>query len=243
MPRKPRFYASGIAYHVAQCVGEQNRCFRENSDYRQCLDFILEASLDYDCDIHAYALTPDGIQLLIVPGDRQGIPRFMQSLARRYVAYFNHKYHRCGSLWKQRYRASAIDATRYLIAVSQYIEQHPVRLGYVEEPQAYRWSSYRCNALGTNDGITSYHRSYIQLGADENHRQACYSRLAEMPLGSILEKNIERCLTLGLPLGSTSFKRKLARTLNLQPVALDPGRRVKKNLPSAERNRDLTRSA
>lgn len=231
MPRKPRFFASGVAYHVAQGVGKQNPCFRENSDYRRCLDYVLEASLDYGCDIHAYALVANSIQLLIVPGDEQGIPRFMQSLARRYVAYFNHKYHRYGPLWKQRYRASAIDAEHHLLTVSQYIEYRPVQLGYTEEPQAYCWSSYRSNALGSNDGITSPHQSYIQLGVDAGERQAQYSRLTNTPLDSTLQKDIERSLALGLPFGSPRFKQELADVLNVQPVTLYPAHRAKKALP------------
>ena len=243
MARKPRFYAPGIAYYVAQYVDDQNLCFRKDDDYRQCLNYMLDSSLDYNCDIHAYALLPHGIQLVIVPGEEQGIPRFMQSLSRRYVAYFNHKYHRRGPLWKRRYKAGAVDATDYLIQVCQYIEHRPVQLGCVETPQAYPWSSYHSNALGLSDGITSCHPAYVQLGADAKQRRMRYIRLANVPLNPVTQQNIERCLALGLPLGSSNFKQELATTLNVQPASLYPGHHFERHIPVDQQKRDYSKSA
>lgn len=243
MPRKPRFYVPGIAYHVAQFVPDKTPCFFTDDDYRQCLNFLLDASLDYDCRIHAYALIPYGLNLVLVPSDEQGIPRFIQSLARRYVSYINHAYQRRGPLWTQRYKACAIDPSSYLILVGQYIESRPVQLGYVKLPQDYYWSSYRNNAYGISDNLTSFHQKYIQLGVDPEQRQKIYRNLAKISLEKSTQQNIERSLALGLPLGSIEFKRQLAQHLKVLPIALYPRGCLQKDELADHRNRDYSELA
>ena len=243
MPRKPRFYAAGIAHHVAQSVPDRTPCFHQDRDYTQCLRFLRDASLDYDCRIHAYALLPHGLHLILAPSEERGIPRFMQSLARRYVAYLNREYQRSGSLWTQRYKAGAIDAPNYLVPVSRYIEFRPVQLGYVDAPQAYRWSSYRNNALGIGDDLTSFHQVYIQLGGDTDQRRRRYRQWADKLQDPTMQRDIERSLTLGLPLGSSQFKQDLARTLNVLPISLYPRRCLNQDESKRHRNRDYSESA
>jgi len=53
----------------------------------------------------------------------------MQWVGRCYVPYFNHKYARNGTLWQGRYKATVVDAERYLLVCSRYIELNPVRSG------------------------------------------------------------------------------------------------------------------
>jgi len=50
----------------------------------------------------------------------------MQSLGRKYVQYFNHQYHRNGTLWEGRYKSTLLDSERYLLACYRYIELNPV---------------------------------------------------------------------------------------------------------------------
>ncbi len=64
------------------------------------------------------------------------------------MQYFNFTYHRTGTLWEGRYRATVVDSERYLLTLMRYIELNPVRTGMVEHPADYPWSSYRCNAHG-----------------------------------------------------------------------------------------------
>lgn len=225
MPRNPRFYAPGVAYYVAQSVPDKTPCFYKDSDYRQCLKFLQDAAFDYDCQINAYALIPNGLHLIVVPSEEQSIPRFMQSLARRYVTYINHENHRAGSLWTQRYKASAVDELNFLVPVSLYIELLPVQLGYAELPKHYYWSSYQYKALGIRDSLTSLPRTYIRLGNDATSRQRRYQQLAATPLETAMRLKIKRCLELGLPIGSRQFKLKLARRLNVLPEMLDQKRK------------------
>lgn len=49
------------------------------------------------------------VHLFITPHREPGIGKVMQSVGRSYVRYFNDTYHRKGTLWEGRYRATLLD--------------------------------------------------------------------------------------------------------------------------------------
>jgi len=68
---------------------------------------------------------------------KDGIPLMMQSLARRYVQYFNYTYRRTGTLWEGRYQSSLVQTESYFLQCQRYIELNPVRAGRVTDPSEY----------------------------------------------------------------------------------------------------------
>jgi putative transposase len=61
----------------------------------------------------------------------------------------------------------------------RYIEENPVRAGLAPSPGAWRWSSWRANALGEHDAIVTPHPYYYALGRSTAERQAAYAALTE----------------------------------------------------------------
>lgn len=59
----------------------------------------------HECDLHAYILMTNQVQLLITPHTEQALAKVMQMLGRHYVRYFNYSYQRTGTLWEARYKA------------------------------------------------------------------------------------------------------------------------------------------
>jgi putative transposase len=59
----------------------------------------------------------------------------------------------------------------------RYIEENPVRAGLAPSPEAWRWSSYRCNALGEDDALVTPHPHYCSLGRSPDSRRAAYAAL------------------------------------------------------------------
>jgi putative transposase len=106
----------------------------------------------------------------------------MQSLGRRYVTYFNSTYHRTGTLWEGRYKASLVDNQMYLLTCYRYIELNPVRAAMVASPEDYPWSSFHANALGMSDSLIHPHKEYLCLGADTAERQSAYRSLLKAAL-------------------------------------------------------------
>ena len=179
MARLPRFCLPGQPQHVIQRGNNRDIIFVDNSDYRFYLEKLYDGCVRFGCKLHAYVLMTNHTHLLLTPITEKAIGQTMQSLGRYYVQYFNYRYQRTGTLWEGRYKSTLIDAEDYLLTCYRYIELNPVRAGMVEHPRDYRWSSYRCNALGVHDPLITEHALYGQLGCNAGERQGAYRELLQ----------------------------------------------------------------
>ena len=71
------------------------------------------------------------------------LPRIMRHINGAYTIYFNVKRKRSGHLFQGRYKAILMEADSYAAELSRYIHLNPIRVGLVEKPEDYPWSSYR----------------------------------------------------------------------------------------------------
>ena len=70
----------------------------------------------------------------------------------RYAQYFNGKKGVTGHLWKGRFLSCMLDDPSVFEEV-RYIENNPVRAGFVERAEDYPWSSARHHVIGEEDPI------------------------------------------------------------------------------------------
>ena len=180
MSRKPRFTLPGVPRHVIQRGNNREPCFYAEQDYWRYLHDLKEAATHNQAAIHAYVLMTNHVHMLVTPGQPHSITHMMQDLGRKYVRYINHTYHRTGTLWEGRYKASLIDSEAYLLTCMQYIELNPLRGRMVSHPGEYCWSSYACNATGQPNPLVSPHPLYEALGNDAQQRQTAYRELFRM---------------------------------------------------------------
>lgn len=164
MARHPRFCLPGYPQHVIQRGNNRDILFADDQDYRVYLEILGEASQRFGCAIHAYVCMTNHVHLLVTPIGESAISQTMQSLGRKYVQYFNHRYQRTGTLLEGRYKASLIDSDGYLLTCYRYIELNPVRAGMLEKPMRYSWSSHRYNAAGYTDSLVIEHRCIPSWG-------------------------------------------------------------------------------
>src|SRR6201991_1101531 len=142
MARLARLYVPDQPQHVILRGLDQQPAFVDDQDYELFIDCLKAASRDHHLAVHAYALMPGAVQLLVTPTDESSLPKAMQAVGRRYVAHFNRRYSRRGTLWEGRYRATVIEAERYFLLASRVVEMSPVRSQLVAVAEDYRWSSY-----------------------------------------------------------------------------------------------------
>jgi putative transposase len=193
-----------------------------HEDFRFLYGCLRDAKEANGLALHAWVFMHNHIHLLVTPDDAQSLPRTMQSLGRRYAQYFNRTYHRSGSLWEGRYRASLVDTDRYLLACYRYIELNPVRSGTVRRPEDYPYSSYHANALGKSDSIVTPHAVYIDLigGAEvsgshstltPSQKLSAYRELFAQSLSRKELTEIRRGTEQGLGIGQAEFLLKVAK--------------------------------
>ena len=163
MPRKSRFFLPNIPVHAIQRGNNRQAIFFDEADYRLYLGWLKAAAEKYSCQIHAYVLMTNHVHILITPAHRDSLSRLFQYVGRYYVSYVNNTYGRTGTLWEGRYKASIVEEESYLLSCYRYIELNPVTAGMVASPEAYPWSSFRCNGLGVTDELVVPHEIYLSL--------------------------------------------------------------------------------
>lgn len=76
----------------------------------------------------------------------------MRRLAGSYVYWYNNKYERVGYLFQDRFISEPVENDAYLLTVSRYIHQNPLKAGLATHIEDYTWSSYQDYSSGK--GIT-----------------------------------------------------------------------------------------
>jgi putative transposase len=213
MARLPRIVVPGQPLHIIQRGNNRQSCFFADDDRRFYLASLKDAAGRYGCRIHAYVLMTNHVHLLLTPDSVEAPSLTLQSVGRRYVRYVNVVYRRSGTLWEGRYKSALIDSARYLLTCSRYIELNPIRARMVEDPGAYRWSSYRFNADGFPDALVSPHPLYEQLGDNPASRRTAYRALFSNHVEDRELEVIRGATETGTVLGNDRFRREIESAL------------------------------
>jgi len=228
LARKVRIFVKDTAQHIILRGINSIDIFRDALDYTLFLSMIKDIKENIEIDIHAYVLMPTYFEFVLTPLDETGISKFMQSLGRRYVGYFNKKYNRRGTLWEGRYKSSLVEDS-YIFDVMRYIETRPVREGLVDNAFLYKYSSIHNNLLNERDKIVTYSKSYKKLGYRDEDRIKRYSQIFYAPMSIEREKLIVSCLERQLITGSKPFIQKLEKLIGTT-LRAKPRGRPKKNI-------------
>jgi putative transposase len=169
-------------------------------------------------------LLPNHIHLLVTPSRAHGMAKRMQSIGRRSVPYINTTYHRTGTLWEGRYRASVVAAEAYVLLWSRSIERNPVRAAMGAHPAAYPWSSSHWHACGTPDPLRTDHALYRRLGHTPAERQVAYRALCETDLAPPVVQEMRATGHQGRILGTERFTDVIESTLARRVRPGKPGR-------------------
>ncbi|MES3022970.1 MAG: transposase [Pseudomonadota bacterium] len=227
MARLPRLVIPHQPHHVIQRGNDRQRIFRDDEDHQRFLGWLRESAKEFKVAIHAYVLMGNHLHLLASPSDPNGLAQMMQRVGRYYVPWFNHKYGRTGSLFQGRFKTSLVDAERYFMVCSRYIELNPVRARLVADPRDYPWSSYRHHAGVQPDPLVTDHALFWALGNTPFQREAAYTELAGRALGDAELAIINQAVLKGWPLGSDAFKQDLQQKMKRQVLPAKRGRPAK----------------
>ena len=179
MARLPRLDLPGVPQHVVQRGNNRLPCFLDDEDRRRYLALLRDALIRETVRLHAYVLMDNHVHLLLTPRDHGAVGRLMQRLGRGYVALFNARHARTGTLWEGRYKACLVDSERHLLACARYIDLNPVRARMIDDPAAYRWSSAAALCAMRTDPLLTPHRAQLALGTDTRSRGLAYRQLLD----------------------------------------------------------------
>lgn len=206
MARQPRLIVPNELHYVSQQGNNAQQVFLDDEDYQHYLNWLREGALRFKVTIHAYALLPTQVRLLVTPSDAQGLARIMQWTGRYYVPYFNQKYGRSGTLWEGRYRTSVVQASGYLLSCSHYVELAPVREGLVQHIGQYPWTSYAHHVGARHDPVVHSHALYWGLGNTPFDREMAYLHFSSQSLSARDLAQMDAVLQKGWVLGAQEYK-------------------------------------
>ncbi|OFE11739.1 hypothetical protein PHACT_00030 [Pseudohongiella acticola] len=222
MPRRARHYVAGMPYHIVQRGNNRQRCFLQDADYSFYLkQWRINASI-YDVHVHAYCLMSNHVHFLLTPYRDDGVSWVTRIVGSNYARYINQKYNRTGTLWEGRHRASLVQTQRYFLTCQRYIELNPVRASIVTDPEHYRWSSFKENALGA-DGWMQPHTEFLALGESAVARREAYLRLFNKPVSKHQLTLIRSAAHCCQPVADNRYKKVLKKKYGLIIGRLRPG--------------------
>jgi putative transposase len=223
MARLPRLVVPGQAHHLVQRGHNAQPVFVDDEDRRQYLAALRDALRAHAVVLHAYALLDDAVQLLLRPPSEVALSRMVQAVGRRYVAGFNRRHGRSGTIWEGRFRAGVVqqgEPTLQSLRMIDALSSHG------------RWSSAPHRLGLTRDALVSDPPEYWRLGNTPFEREAAYAALLAQGLDEAVVRRIEHAAANGWALGSPQFLAEMARQSG-RPVRPRPRGRPRSPKPAA----------
>jgi putative transposase len=224
MARLRRLVLPGQVHHLVQRGHNAQHVFSDDEDRRQYLAALQDAARAGAVTLHAYVLLDNEVQLLLTPPTEAALSRMMQALGRRYVAAYNRRHGRSGTLWEGRFRAGVVQHGAHALQSLQLIDSLAVRHGLAESPQASRWSSAPHRLGLRRDPLVTDPPEFWRLGNTPFEREAAYAALLAQGLDDASVRRIAHAAANGWALGSQDFLAELALQLGRPVQARAKGR-------------------
>ena len=216
MARLRRLAVPGECHLVVQRGHNGGQVFADDADRRAYLAALADASAQHGLRVYGYGLGDAQVLLLVEPAQPDSLSRTMQAVGRRYVAAFNRRHGRHGTLWEGRFRAGVIEAARHFLEALLYVEA-----GAGE--QADR--SSLAHHLGlTRASVVSDHSAFWALGNTPFDREMAYRRRCEQGLTPERKRVLEDVSLHGWVLGSARFVERIAQAAQRPAVPRARGR-------------------
>jgi putative transposase len=225
MPRKARVVLPGCPHHVVQRGHNRQVVFVKDRDYQYYLQNLAECKEQLGCRVYAYCLMTNHVHLIIDPrDDAANLAALMKRVAGRQTRLVNRLECRTGSLWDGRYKSSAIETDRYLLACCRYVELNPVRASMVSDPLAYRWSSYRAKVGFEACDWLDPDPCYLGLGQTTQARREQYTKWVLSGTPASETRLIREASQRGQLIGSGRFRDEVERSTGWRVELRGPGR-------------------
>ena len=218
MARLRRLVVPGQVHHLVQRGHNAQPVFVDDEDRRLYLAALQDALRSQAVMLHAYALLDNQVQLLLRPPSEPALSRMMQALGRRYVALFNRRHGRSGTIWEGRFRAGVVQEGVHTLQGMLLVDALAARRGVVAV--ASRPAAGRARRTGWACAATRWSPTRRSSGAWATPRSSARRptrRCWRRAWTSAQARRIEHAAASGWALGSPQFLADMAQQLG-RPV-------------------------
>ena len=188
-------------HHVTQRGNNQQRIFMDQKDYLSYLGILKSLAPREAVRIFGYCLMLNHVHLIIIPERDEALGALLKLSQQAYSLYFNDRHERNGHLWQERFYSNPMDE-EYCERALKYIEENPVRAGFVEKPWDYRWSSCGEHVKKARpSGLLDLKRWFEMISAEDWMDLLAVEERPEIT--KLLRENTRK----GIPTGNHAFVR------------------------------------
>jgi putative transposase len=224
MARAPRVAVAGELHYLLQRGHNRQGVFADDLDRETYLAMLRDAARHHGVAIHAYALLDAEVQLLATPRSAESLSRLMQSLGRRYVAAFNRRHGRSGTLWEGRFRTCVVDGASLGAQALVHVESLAARVGLVSAADEWPWSSAAHHLGHRRDAVVTEHSAYWSLGNTPFERELAHANMLREGLLAALTERFDHAVTQGRALGPAHFSARIEERTGIPQHARPRGR-------------------
>ena len=219
MPRTARASRGGVCYHVLNRGNRRQRVFLDEEDYETFLVLMERAHERLPMRVLSFCLMPNHFHMALWPRRDDDLGRWMHWLMTSQVRRHNGRHRTSGHLWQGRFKAFPVQNDDHLVTVQRYIERNPLRAGLVERARDWSWSSLQWWRSAKCPPF---------LYPTETVTRPDWRRLVAKPQTEKELEALRRSVNRGTPFGNSSWTRRTAKRLDLQPTLRPVGRPRKK---------------
>jgi putative transposase len=204
MARQPRLVLPGHAHFVIQRGLPGQSAFADDIDRQAYLSSLHEAARLHHVALHAWALLPAEVQLLLTPEESTSLSLCLQAVGRTYVSAYNRRHARKGTLWDGRFRAGVVEPGPLRLSVLALIDSARGEPG---------WTSAAHRSGGTRDAALVDPPEFWALGNTPFEREGAYRERLAAPPPADTAAAWRRAALGGWPVASPAFAAALAAEL------------------------------
>ena len=202
MARAWRIEYEGGLYHVLSRGNQRQAIFADDEDRQVFLTTLSEMAERFEVEVCTYVLMSNHYHLLLRTR-RANLSRAMQWFGVAYTSRFNIKNQKSGHLFQGRFKSILVENDAYLLQLSYYIHNNPLRAGMLKRLADYRWSSYPAYAYRKNHPPWLNSELILSQLANVGNRNRAYRE--NMKKYASEESRVWEDLRHGLILGSLLF--------------------------------------
>lgn len=141
MPRKPREWIEGAAYHVFSRGSNRQAIFLGEGDLAEFDLLFHQAIVKHELETYGWSWMPNHWHLL-VSCPPAGLSSFVKQLNHRYALRFDGRWGRCAHVFEARFGAVLQATEEQFLWTLRYILRNPVDAGLCASPFDARWTSF-----------------------------------------------------------------------------------------------------
>lgn len=171
LPRCQRRKSEDAIYHIMVRSISEISLFEEDKDKDKYLSCIKEYQEIYNFKVYAYCIMPNHAHL-IIDSNGADISKIMHSINLKYALSYNYSHNRHGHLFQDRFKSKIVHNENYLITLSAYIHNNPLKVkGYENQPEKYKYSSLKIYLGLEKDSSGLLDETYLMNILDLNVRK------------------------------------------------------------------------